>query len=65
MRTGAIVCLTIFVLWVAIALLQLWFDLLSGEVFMKLTITAAALFAVVLGVALVVREYVDEKKNEG
>ncbi|EIC30237.1 MULTISPECIES: hypothetical protein [Methylomicrobium] len=62
MRTGAIVCLTIFVLWVAIALLQLWFDLLSGEVFMKLTITAAALFAVVLGVALVVREYVDEKK---
>jgi hypothetical protein len=62
MRTGAIICLAIFVIWVAVALLQLWFDLLSGEIFLKLTITAAALFVVVLGVALVVREYVDEKK---
>jgi hypothetical protein len=62
MRTGAIICLAIFVIWVVIALLQLWFDLLTGEIFLKLTITAAALFVVVLGVALVVREYVDEKK---
>jgi hypothetical protein len=62
MRTGAIICLTIFVTWVAIALLQLWFDLLNGEIFLKLTITAGALFVVVLGVTLVVREYVDEKK---
>lgn len=62
MRTGAIICLVIFVIWVIIALLQLWFDLLSGEVFLKLTITAGALFVVVLGIALVVREYIDEKK---
>ncbi|MBL1262832.1 hypothetical protein [Candidatus Methylomicrobium oryzae] len=62
MRTGAIICLAIFVIWVVIALLQLWFALLSGEIFLKLTITAAALFVVVLGAALVVREYVDEKK---
>lgn len=62
MRTGAIICLIIFVTWVLIALLQLWFDLLSGEIFLKLTITAGALFVVVLGIALVVREYIDEKK---
>ncbi|MDD1612874.1 MAG: hypothetical protein LUQ57_06985 [Methylococcaceae bacterium] len=62
MRTGAILCLLIFVTWVFIALLQLWFDLLSGELFWKLTITAGALFVVVLGVSLVVREYVEEKK---
>ena len=62
MRTGAILCLLIFVTWVFIALLQLWFDPLSGELFWKLTITAGALFVVVLGVSLVVREYVEEKK---
>lgn len=62
MRTGAIICLIIFVTWVLIALLQLWFDLFSGEIFLKLTITAGALFAVVLGVSLVVREYIEEKK---
>jgi uncharacterized membrane protein YcjF (UPF0283 family) len=62
MRTGAIICLAIFVIWVVIALMQLWFDLLSGEIFLKLTLTAGALFVVVLGIALVVREYVEEKK---
>jgi hypothetical protein len=62
MRAGAIICLVIFVTWVIIALLQLWFDLLSGEIFLKLTITAGALFVVVLGISLVVREYIDEKK---
>jgi hypothetical protein len=62
MRTGAIICLIIFVTWVIIALLQLWFDLLSGEIFLKLTLTAGALFVVVLGISLVVREYIDEKK---
>lgn len=62
MKTGAIICLAIFVGWVIIALLQLWFDLLSGEIFWKLTLTAGAMFVVVLGVSLVVREYIDEKK---
>jgi hypothetical protein len=62
MKIGAIICLAIFVAWVIIALLQLWFDLLSGEIFWKLTLTAGALFVVVLGVSLVVREYIDEKK---
>ncbi|MGZ8097010.1 MAG: hypothetical protein ACXWTH_11230 [Methylosarcina sp.] len=62
MRTGAFICLAIFVAWVFMALLQLWFDILSGEIFWKLTITAGALFIVVLGVALVVREYIHEKK---
>jgi len=62
MKIGAILCLVIFVTWVFVALLQLWFDLLSGEVFWKLTVTAGALFVVVLGVSLVIREYIDEKK---
>jgi hypothetical protein len=62
MRTGAFICLAIFVAWVFMALLELWFDILSGEMFWKLTVTAGALFIVVLGISLVVREYISEKK---
>lgn len=62
MRIGAFICLAIFVAWVCMALLQLWFGILSGAMFWKLTITAGALFIVVLGIALVVREYLTDKK---
>jgi hypothetical protein len=62
MRTGAIICLLIFVAWVFMALLQLWFGILSSAMFWKLTITAGALFIVVLAIALVVREYIADKK---
>lgn len=62
MRTGAFICLIIFVAWVLMALLELWFDILSAELFWKLTITAGALFIVVLGISLVVKEYISEKK---
>lgn len=62
MKTGAFICLAIFVMWVFMALLQLWFDILSGELFWKLSITAGALFIVVLGISLVVREYINDKK---
>ncbi|MGR8978474.1 MAG: hypothetical protein ACU84H_00060 [Gammaproteobacteria bacterium] len=62
MRVGAIVCLIIFVSWVVLALLDLWFDIVSGELFWKLTVTAGALFVVVLGTTLVVREYIVDKK---
>lgn len=62
MRLGAIICLVIFVLWVLMALLQLWWGVLSATVFWKLTLTAAGLFVVVLGASLVYREYVEDKK---
>jgi hypothetical protein len=62
MKIGAIICLFIFVSWVLIALLDLWFDIVDAELFWKLTITAGALFVVVLGISLVVREYIVDKK---
>ncbi|MGR9085695.1 MAG: hypothetical protein ACU841_01300 [Gammaproteobacteria bacterium] len=62
MKTGAFICLAIFVAWVVVALLQLWFDIVSGVLFWKLTITAGALFVVVLGISLVYREYLEDKK---
>ena len=62
MKNGAFICLFIFVTWVLIALLQLWFSLLSGELFWKLTLTAGALVIVVLVASLVIREYIEDKK---
>lgn len=64
MRIGAIVCLLIFVAWVALALVQLWWTPLDGELFLKLTVTAGALFVVALGVTLVVNEYVTGKRQK-
>lgn len=64
MRAGALVCLLIFVAWVVLALVQLWFEPLGGELFFKLTVTAGALFVVALGITLVVNEYVSNKRQK-
>lgn len=64
MKAGAFVCLAIFVAWVALALVQLWFAPLGGELFFKLTVTAGALFVVALGITLVANEYVSNKRQK-
>ena len=61
MRTGSIVCLSIFVLGALLALAQLWFAPMSAEVFSKVFITLCVLFVVVLGITLVRREYISDK----
>lgn len=62
MRISALLCLAIFVAWVALALLQLWFVPFDGALFLKLSLTAAALFGVVLGVSLVLREQASDRR---
>ena len=62
MKTGSIICSAIAVIWVLLALFQIWFSGFSYEVFIKLSITAGLLFAIVLGLSLVIREYLNEKK---
>ncbi|MNJ03381.1 hypothetical protein D3C73_1636730 [compost metagenome] len=64
MRAGALVCLSIFVAWVALALVQLWFAPLGGELFIKLSVTAGALFVVALGVTLVLTEYARDQRQK-
>ncbi len=62
MKTGAIICSSIAVIWVVLALLQVWFGLFSIEVFIKLSISAGLLFSIVLALSLVIREYISDKK---
>lgn len=61
MKTGLILGLGLFGAWALLALVQLWLVPLSAEVFVKLTITAAVLEAVVLVATLAIREYRAER----
>jgi hypothetical protein len=62
MKIGIIACLTITILWVLLAISQLWFDVVSAEIFSKLTVTAGILVAAILVVTLGIREYLSEKE---
>jgi hypothetical protein len=62
MKAGAIICSAIAVVWVVLALLQLWFGLFSMAVFIKISISAGLVFSIVLALALVIREYISDKK---
>jgi uncharacterized membrane protein YphA (DoxX/SURF4 family) len=62
MKTGSIVCLVIFVLVALLSLAQMWFSPLDAKMFVKILITLGILFVVVLGITLVKKEYLDNKK---
>ncbi|MGR8947936.1 MAG: hypothetical protein ACU84Q_07810 [Gammaproteobacteria bacterium] len=62
MKTGSIICLVLFVAAAALTLAQMWFSVLSAEVFTKLLVTLVVLFVVALGITLVKKEYLEEKK---
>ena len=61
MKKGSITCLGIFVLAALLGLLQLWFALLSAELFSKVIITLGVAFVIALVVTLVKKEYIDDK----
>ena len=61
MKIASIVSGMVFVLYAILLLLQLWVDVVSWSTFVKLTITAGVLIVVTFGVALLYREYIEEK----
>lgn len=62
MKYGSIVCTALFVLGVAISLLQMWLSIMSTELFFKSIITIAAFFVVSLAITFVFKEYLSEKE---
>jgi len=62
MKTASIISLSLFVAWVLIVIIDMWFDIISWAVFIKLSVTLGLLAVVALGIALARREYVDEKQ---
>lgn len=61
-KKGIYSCLGIFVFWILLCLLQIWFDLLSADLFMKITFTLGGVFVALLAVVIVVGQYTSEKK---
>lgn len=61
MKLGLSLGTALFVLGVLLAIVQLWFAPLSGELFIKLEMTLAALFIIVCVVSFVTREYKEDK----
>lgn len=62
MKIASIISGTVFVFYAILLLLQLWIEVVSWTVFVKLTITACVLIVVTFGVALLYREYIEEKR---
>ena len=62
MKLGVISALAVTVLWSLLALAQLWFAPLSAELFIRITVSAALIVAVIVGITLVLREYLSEKR---
>ncbi len=61
-KIGVTICLGVAVLWSIMALLQLWTPVFSADIFIKLTISAAVIVAIVLVVTLAMREYLSNKE---
>ena len=62
MKLGVISALAVTVLWSLLALAQLWFAPLSADLFLRITVSAALVVAVIVIITLVVREYLSEKR---
>ena len=62
MKIGSIICLIIFIIAASLSLAQMWFSPLDAKMFVKIIITLCVLFVVVLGITLVKKEYLDNKK---
>jgi phosphate/sulfate permease len=67
MKTASIIGGLIFAGYAVMLLVQIWTQAMSWELFFKWTATAFVMIVVVFGLALLYREYIEEKhmKDEG
>ena len=61
-KLGVYACLGLFVSWVLLLILQLWFSFIDADLFLKITLTMAGLFIIILASLLVISQYFSEKK---
>ncbi|MBI0067291.1 MULTISPECIES: hypothetical protein [Snodgrassella] len=55
-------CLCIFIFWCVLLILELWWDIFSAEFFLKISISLAILFFILLAVAVVFDQLNSDKK---
>jgi small neutral amino acid transporter SnatA (MarC family) len=61
MKIASIISGVVFALYAVFLLTWLWGDSISWETFIKTSITAGVIVVAVMGLALIYREYVEEK----
>ena len=67
MKLASIISGVIFALYAIFLLVWLWGDTISWEILVKTSITVAIIIVATMGLALIYREYIEEKgmKEEG
>ncbi len=61
MKIASMISGVVFALFAILLLAQLWGEVVSWAIFMKLTITAGVIIIVTFGLAILYREYIEEK----
>ncbi len=61
MKLASIITGAVLVLYAIFGLIQLWMTVVSWATFMKISITAAVIVVATLGLAMLYREYIEEK----
>ena len=61
MKIASIISGAVFALYAIVLLVQLWGDVMSWKLFIKLTISAGVIIIVTFGLAILYREYIEEK----
>jgi len=56
MKIASIITLVLFVVWVLLAIADLWFDIVSWAVFIKITMTLALLIVLSVIISITKRE---------
>jgi hypothetical protein len=62
MKIASIFTITLLVAWVAMVIIDLWFDIVHWAIFMKVSITLGLLAVLALGIAIAKREHIEEKQ---
>ena len=61
MKLASIITGAVLVLYAVFGLVQLWMTVVSWATFVKVSITAAVIVIATLGLAMLYREYIEEK----
>jgi membrane protein implicated in regulation of membrane protease activity len=61
MKIASVITGVIFTLFAILLLVQIWVEIMPWATFMKLTVTAGVIIIVTFGLAMLYREYIEEK----
>ena len=61
MKIASLITGIIFALFALLLLMQMWGNIMPWDIFIKLAVTAGVIIVVTFGLALLYREYVEEK----